>query len=107
MIFSMCSTRSKSKHLEDRVVLAVDRQQRRAARRDLLHQEDRRRRPAPPCWRAPRSARAADRRQRRRQAGGADDPGHDPVGRPLGRLDQRLGPAATSMLVPASAAFSG
>ena len=30
----------------------------------------------------------ANRRQRRFEPGGADDPRHDPIGRPLGRLDQ-------------------
>ncbi len=76
--------------LEDRIVLRIHRQQGGARAVDLGHHE-----------RAGRDQRllvgegdvaaAPDSGQRRRQTGGTDDRDHDPVRRPVGRLDNRSG----------------
>ena len=78
-------------HLKDRVMLGIDRQQRRAAAPHFRLDE------IPGADQALLVRERNDRplphgTQGRLQAGGADDPGHHPVGRPVGRLRHRLRP---------------
>ena len=73
--------------LEDRVVLRIDRQQHGAARPYFIEQE--RARADQRFLGGQRDHDAASHRgEGRLQPGRADDRRHDPVGRPLGRLDQ-------------------
>ena len=77
-------------HLEDRVVLGIDRQQ-HAARLAAPRRSAARPAQTSASLLASATMRAAPRRrQGRRQPGGADDRRHHPFGRPRRRLDHRL-----------------
>jgi hypothetical protein len=75
--------------LKDRVVLGIDRKQGRTTAGHLGHHEFAGADQGLLVGQGDHGA-ASDRRQGRRQTGRADDRGHDPVGRALGRFDQGL-----------------
>ena len=97
MIRSTSAAALAQQRLEDRAVLAVDRDQPRPVRRAGPPQRAPRRRPGSPCWRAPA----------RRRARASRSPGASPAAPTIADIAQSTGSdaAASSASGPAAAAM--